>query len=131
MTADLSATTANLSKGRQVAWFGRREPEFSIDLIQDAVSDLIINVRSMRAEKLLGRILAGAVRNVGFDDLIGLLQALGFKESGGRGSHRVFVRSGVAEILTLQQVGCQAKPYQVRQVVALIRQYYLDVEEEP
>jgi len=85
----------------------------------------------MRAEKLLGRILAGAVRNVGFDDLIGLLQALGFKESGGRGSHRVFVRPGVAEILNLQQVRGQAKPYQVRQVAALIRQYNLDLEEEP
>ena len=110
---------------------GHREPTFSTGLIQDAVSDVIINVRSMRAEKLLARILAGAVRNVGFADLIGLLQALGFKEVGGRGSHRVFVRAEVAEILTLQEVRGQAKPYQVRQVVALIRQYNLDVEEEP
>jgi hypothetical protein len=79
----------------------------------------------------LSRILAGAVRKLGFDDLIGLVQALGFKEAGGRGSHRVFVRSGVPEILTLQQARGQAKPYQVRQVAALIRQYNLDVEEEP
>jgi predicted RNA binding protein YcfA (HicA-like mRNA interferase family) len=85
----------------------------------------------MKPEKLLSRILAGAVRNVDFDDLIGLLQGLGFKEFGGRGSHRVFVRAGVAEILTLQQVRGQAKPYQVRQVVALIRQYNLDLEGEP
>ena len=83
------------------------------------------------SREILGRILAGAVRNGGFGDLIGLLQALGFKESGGRGSHRVFARSGVAEILTLQQVRGQAKPYQVRQVVALVRPYNLDVEEEP
>ena len=85
----------------------------------------------MRPEKLLGRILAGAVRNVGFGDLIGLLQALEFKEVGGRGSHRVFVRPGVAEIFTFQQARGQAKPYQVRQVVALVRQYNLDVEGGP
>jgi hypothetical protein len=41
------------------------------------------------------------------------------------------VRSGVEEILTLQEVHGQAKPYQVRQVVALIRQYNLDWEAEP
>jgi hypothetical protein len=43
----------------------------------------------------------------------------------------VFVRSAVPEILTLQQARGQAKPYQVRQVVALIRQYNLDVEGQP
>jgi predicted RNA binding protein YcfA (HicA-like mRNA interferase family) len=68
---------------------------------------------------------------VDFADLIRLLQLLGFKEVGGSGSHRVFVRSGVEEILTLQEVHGQAKPYQVRQVVALIRQYNLDWEAEP
>jgi len=96
-----------------------------------ALSQVITNVPSVRSQKLLSQILAGAVSNVAFDDLIGLLQALGFNEAGGRGSHRVFVRPGVAEILTLQQVRGQAKPYQVRQVVALVRQYNLDVEGEP
>jgi len=84
----------------------------------------------VRPEKLRGRIARGAVKNVDFDDLIRLLQALDFKEVGGRGSHRVFVRSGVAEILTLQEVHGQAKPYQVRQIAALIHQYNLDLEAE-
>ena len=66
-----------------------------------------------------------------FDDLIRLLQMLDFKEIGGRGSHRVFVHAGVDEILTLQEVRGQAKPYQVRQVLTLIRQYNLDVEGTP
>jgi hypothetical protein len=82
----------------------------------------------MRPEKLLSRLLAGGVRNVDFDDLIRLLQAVGFTEVRGRGSHRVFSREGVVEILTLQEVRGEAKPYQVRQVIALIRQYNLDVE---
>jgi len=85
----------------------------------------------MRPEKLLARIAAGAVRNVDFDDLIRMLQWLEFKEIGGRGSHRVFVHAGVDEILTLQELRGQAKPYQVRQALALIRQYNLDVEGMP
>lgn len=84
----------------------------------------------MRPEKLLARVAGGAVRNVDFGDLVNLLRMLGFKEIGGRGSHRVFARAGVTEILTLQEVRGQAKPYQVRQVLALIRQYNLDSEGE-
>ncbi|HEX9032797.1 MAG TPA: type II toxin-antitoxin system HicA family toxin [Streptosporangiaceae bacterium] len=84
----------------------------------------------MRPTRLFNRIAAGAVGNVDFGDLITLLETMGFKEVGGRGSHRVFVRQGVAEILTLQETHGQAKPYQVRQVVALIRQYNLSLEGE-
>jgi predicted RNA binding protein YcfA (HicA-like mRNA interferase family) len=67
---------------------------------------------------------------VDFADLIRLLRALGFSEIGGQGSHRVYARTGIAETLTLQEAHGQAKPYQVRQVVALVRQYDLEVEGE-
>jgi HicA-like toxin of HicAB toxin-antitoxin system len=82
----------------------------------------------MKPAKLLARILAGAVTNVELEDLIRLLLALGFEETGGRGSHRVFTRSGVTEFINLQESDGQAKPYQVRQVVAVVRQYNLDLE---
>ena len=85
----------------------------------------------MRTAKLLNRIATGAVTNVSFSDLVVLLDALGFKEVGGRGSHRVFMRPGVIEILTLQVQRGQAKPYQVRQVPALVRRYNLQLEDEP
>lgn len=85
----------------------------------------------MRTAKLLDRITAGAVTNVSFSDLVVLLDALGFKEVGGRGSHRVFTRPGVMEILTLQVQRGQAKPYQVRQVAALVHRYHLRLEDAP
>ncbi len=85
----------------------------------------------MRTAKLLNRIATGAVTNVSFSDLVVLLDALGFKEVGSRGSHRVFMRPGVIEILTLQVQRGQAKPYQVRQVAALVRRYNLQLEDEP
>jgi predicted RNA binding protein YcfA (HicA-like mRNA interferase family) len=83
----------------------------------------------MRTAELLSRITTGAVTNVSFSDLVVLLDALGFKEVGGRGSHRVFMRQGVIEILTLQAQRGQAKPYQVRQVAALVRRYNLQLED--
>ena len=84
----------------------------------------------MDLERLFARISTGVVSNVRFTDLVRLIEALGFREIGGRGSHRVFARDGVDELLNLQEVRGQAKPYQVRQVVALTRKYDLGLEDE-
>ena len=48
-----------------------------------------------------------------------------------RGSHHIFSRTDVAEILNLQPRGGQAKPYQVKQVRGVILSYRLagDAEE--
>jgi hypothetical protein len=63
-------------------------------------------------------------RNFAFDDLRGLLLSLGFVERV-RGSHHIFTRSGIEDIINLQPVGQLAKPYQVRQVRALITKHEL------
>ncbi len=79
-------------------------------------------------EKLLARVLrGGGEAGVGFDDLCGLLRHLGFEERarGGGSSHRVFKRAGVEELVNLQRAGTNAKPYQVRQVRAVIVKYGL------
>jgi len=83
----------------------------------------------MKPDRLLDRILAGNVANVAFNDLVALLIALGFTEIGGKGSHRVFAKTGVAELVNLQEDDRQAKPYQVRQIVALVRRYALLLED--
>ncbi len=49
---------------------------------------------------------------------------LGFEERI-RGSHRIFKREDVDEILTLQPRGSKAKAYQVKQVRNLILKYRL------
>lgn len=64
-----------------------------------------------------------------FGDLIRLIEALGFREIGGRGSHRVFARQDVEELVNLQQGQGEAKRYQVRQVSALVRKYDLRLED--
>ena len=62
-------------------------------------------------------------------DLCGLLRNLGFEERI-RGSHHIFSRNDVEEILNLQAKRAHAKPYQVKQVRQVIVKYKLAGEEE-
>jgi virulence-associated protein VapD len=80
--------------------------------------------------KLLTKVLSGrSDSNLDFDDLRNLLKRLGFEERT-RGSHHVFVRSGIHDMINLQRERRLAKPYQVRQVRAVIAAHGLTVDEE-
>ena len=69
-----------------------------------------------RDEDLRQKILSGrSDANIGFEELRAWLLRLGFAERV-RGSHHVFRREGVRELINLQREGRQAKPYQVRQI---------------
>jgi len=73
---------------------------------------------------VIAQILSGhADRNIRFGDVRGLLRALDFDERI-RGSHHIYTRADVAEILNLQpRDGGMAKPYQVRQVREILVKY--------
>lgn len=76
-------------------------------------------------KRVLQRILSGTSdANVRFEDLRSLLSGLSFTERI-RGGHHIFSRTGVTEILNLQPRGSLAKPYQVKQVRAVIVRYKL------
>jgi hypothetical protein len=76
-------------------------------------------------EKILEKILRGASdANVPFDALCRLLQRLGFQMRV-RGSHHIFFKEGIEEILNLQPKGANAKPYQVKQVRNVILKHKL------
>ncbi len=78
-----------------------------------------------RYEKTLAQVLGGtADANVGFEDLRNLLINLGFAERS-RGSHHIFRRAGIEEMINLQREGAHAKSYQVKQVRAVILKYRL------
>ena len=79
-------------------------------------------------EKVLDRVLRGASdANTAFSDLRRLLGRLGSAERT-RGSHHVFRREGLPELVTLQEDQSKAKPYQVRQVRNIILKYELAKE---
>lgn len=78
-----------------------------------------------KKQRLFRQILGGqADANISFDGLCRLLTDLGFRDRT-KGSHRIFVKDGVEEIINLQPRGGKAKPYQVKQVRALILKYKL------
>jgi hypothetical protein len=78
-----------------------------------------------KRDKTLDSVLRGtADANIPFPDLCALLTRLGFSERV-RGDHHIFTRDGVGEILNLQPKQAKAKPYQVKQVRAVIHRYRL------
>lgn len=75
--------------------------------------------------KLRRKILAGgADNNIDFAGLRELLLRLGFDERI-KGSHHIFTRADVDEILNLQPKSNKAKPYQVKQVRKMLVRYGL------
>lgn len=78
-----------------------------------------------RSDKLLERVLRGTSdANIPFDALRHLLAQLGFEERI-RGSHHIFTKAGIEEILNLQPKGSHSKPYQIKQVRQVILRYKL------
>jgi hypothetical protein len=70
-----------------------------------------------RKEKLILKLLSGtADSNFDFDDLVQILVWFEFIERKGKGSHRVFFKSGIKDMINLQPKASKAKPYQVKQV---------------
>ncbi len=77
-------------------------------------------------EELRLQILQGkSDANINFDELRHLLRWLGFEERT-RGSHHVFRKHGVRELINLQREGSKAKVYQVRQVRRVVVRYGLE-----
>ena len=75
--------------------------------------------------KLISKILSGkSDAAVGFDNLCGLMIALGFEERI-NGSHHLFRKDEIKERINLQKDGNQAKPYQDKQVRNIILKYQL------
>jgi HicA toxin of bacterial toxin-antitoxin, len=76
-------------------------------------------------EKLLEKILLGTSdASIPFEGLCQMLTRLGF-QCRIKGSHHIFRRNDVTEILNLQPRGSNAKPYQVKQVRNAILKYKL------
>jgi len=81
----------------------------------------------MQKTKLLQRVRNNPV-NVRFADLCKLAEYVGFRFRGRRGSHRVYTHPHVREILNFQNVGGKAKAYQVRQFLAILDRYGIELD---
>jgi len=80
-------------------------------------------------KKVLAKVLK-APNNVRFVEMVSLVEAFGFRLSRVSGSHHIFTRPMVPELVNLQEVKGQAKPYQIRQFLRLVERYNLTLGEE-
>lgn len=82
-------------------------------------------VQISQFEKLLGMILSGHKdQSIFFSELCNVLEILGFS-CRIKGSHHIYYKEGITEIINIQPIGNKAKPYQVKQVRNLILKYKL------
>ncbi|PIU28977.1 MAG: toxin HicA [Candidatus Hydromicrobium americanum] len=76
-----------------------------------------------KLEKTLLKILSGSSdEDISFSELYSMLKYLGFEERI-KGSHHIFFKDGIEEILNIQLKKSKAKPYQVKQVRNIILKY--------
>ena len=83
-----------------------------------------------RRRKLFDQITGGrSDANIPFEQTRALLLHLGFEERTGGTSHHKFFREGIEELINLQEIeGGKYKPYQVKQVRAVLKKYNLGEE---
>jgi len=81
----------------------------------------------MHGQELLDELKANP-KKVRFARLCKIALALGFQTRKGTGSHRVYFREGIMEILNFQNEAGWAKAYQVRQFIRVIEKYGLQEE---
>ena len=84
----------------------------------------------MNRRRLLRRLSQGALSNVKFAEVRDLVEAFGFRLARSRGSHHIFTHPNVPDLINLQEVRGEAKPYQIRQFLRLVERYNLTLEDE-
>lgn len=83
----------------------------------------------MNRRKLLKKIIGGS-KNIRFADMINLVRGFGFELSRTEGGHHIYFRPDIPELVNLQNVKGQAKPYQIRQFLKLIEKHNLRLEDK-
>jgi predicted RNA binding protein YcfA (HicA-like mRNA interferase family) len=83
----------------------------------------------MKKEKLLRKLLSGS-SSIRFSELQAALEMFGFRLDRISGSHHIYVHPRIPELMNIQDVKGKAKPYQVRQFLAMVERHNLKYMEE-
>jgi predicted RNA binding protein YcfA (HicA-like mRNA interferase family) len=82
-----------------------------------------------KAIAVLEKVESGRGR-IQFRDFQRLLVKLGFRLDRIRGSHHIYIHPAVTRPFSVQPVGKEAKPFQVRQLKDMIAEFNLGLEDE-
>jgi predicted RNA binding protein YcfA (HicA-like mRNA interferase family) len=77
---------------------------------------------------ILARVKQGS-RSIPFRDLERLLHGLGFRLLRTSGSHHIYLHPKASRPINIQPIGKDAKPYQVRQLRAMLAEFEIELEE--
>lgn len=81
----------------------------------------------MQKDKLLKKLRSGS-KNIKFTELQATTEYFGFHLDRISGSHHIYIHPKIPELLNIQNVKGKAKPYQVKQFIALVERYNLTME---
>lgn len=81
-----------------------------------------------RIDKLYDRLLANRKQTISFRDFEKLLDAFGFTHARTTGSHRQYTHPKLRRPLPVQPTSKDAKGYQVREFLELVREHSLYIE---
>jgi predicted RNA binding protein YcfA (HicA-like mRNA interferase family) len=95
---------------------------------QPLKSDSVRLRRNGRYSKNISQGYSGA-GTVSFRDLQRLLITLGFRLDRISGSHHIYLHPDVSRPINIQPAGKDAKPYQIRQLRDMIREFGLKLED--
>lgn len=84
----------------------------------------------MNRTRLLARIAAGNLKNIAFRDFQDLLTGFGFVLVRRNGSHHIYRHLIVSEMVNIQNVNGEAKPYQIKQALVIVERHHLRLEAE-
>ena len=82
----------------------------------------------MNKRKLLEKIYNNK-KNVKFNDFIIIVEAFGFSQIRTKGSHYIYARNDVYDLVNIQNEKGEAKPYQVTQFLNIIEKFNLKLED--
>jgi len=85
------------------------------------------NKKELNKKKFLKRIINNK-QNVSFNDFVQLLNAFGFRLDRIKGSHHIFIHADIRELINIQNVKGEVKPYQINQFLTLIEKHNLTLK---
>lgn len=83
---------------------------------------------TLNKRKLFVQILTNC-KNIKYNDFVTLIESFGFEYIRSNGSHNMYQHKTIPEIINIQNRNGEAKPYQIKQFLAIVEKYNLQMED--